>query len=104
MKTTAWHGVARLALALVMLAATPAGADSLSAPGGATVERGSVGSGTSYQSSSFLREARRYRAKERFELARQSYLKALSTCTDARDLEIIRNELAGVELLIRTMR
>lgn len=55
-------------------------------------------------SAQYLRQAREYRAEGRFELARQSYVQALSTCRDNDSLYIIRKELAGVELLIRTMR
>ena len=55
-------------------------------------------------SAQYLRQAREYRAEGRFELARQSYVQALSTCRDNDSLYNIRRELAGIELLIRTMR
>ncbi|MBQ7457003.1 MAG: hypothetical protein IJS54_05330 [Desulfovibrio sp.] len=52
----------------------------------------------------YLREARAYRAEGRYELARQSYVLALSICTNTKRLEIIRHELDGLELLLRTLR
>lgn len=52
----------------------------------------------------YVEKGRQYREDGRFELARQSYLLALSTCRDDADLAIIKRELAGVELEIRTMR
>lgn len=52
----------------------------------------------------YVEKAREYREDGRFELARQSYVLALSTCRDDADLSIIKRELAGVELEIRTMR
>lgn len=55
-------------------------------------------------SDAYLQQARNYRAAGRYELARQSYAQALSTCRNNANLEIIRRELAGIELLIRTMR
>ncbi|MBQ7585941.1 MAG: hypothetical protein IJU40_06825 [Desulfovibrionaceae bacterium] len=54
--------------------------------------------------SRYLREARKYRAEGRYELARQSYVLALSVCSHERRLSIIRQELDGVELLLRTLR
>lgn len=54
--------------------------------------------------SRYLREARKYRAEGRYELARQSYVQALSVCNSERRLDIIRHELDGIELLLRTMR
>lgn len=48
--------------------------------------------------------ARKYRNEGRYELARQSYAQALSVCNNSANLEVIRRELAGIELLIRTMR
>lgn len=52
----------------------------------------------------YLQEARLYRAEGRYDLARQSYAQALSTCRNNANLETIKRELAGTELLIRTMR
>ena len=52
----------------------------------------------------YLLQARKYRDEGRYELARQSYAQALSVCRNNANLEIIRRELAGIELLIRTMR
>ena len=51
-----------------------------------------------------MEEAREYRKQGRYELARQSYAQALSTCRNNAGLDIIKRELAGVELLLRTMR
>ena len=55
-------------------------------------------------SATYLEEAREYRKQGRYELARQSYAQALSTCRNNAGLDIIKRELAGVELLLRTMR
>lgn len=52
----------------------------------------------------YLRQARAYRADGRYDLARQAYTQALSTCRSNANLDIIKRELAGTELLIRTMR
>ncbi|MBO4334319.1 MAG: hypothetical protein J5846_00590 [Desulfovibrio sp.] len=52
----------------------------------------------------YLKEARKYRAEGRYELARQSYVLALSICSDVNRLNIIRQELDGLELLLRTLR
>ena len=52
----------------------------------------------------YLLQARKYRDEGRYELARQSYAQAISVCRNTANLELIRRELAGVELLIRTMR
>lgn len=52
----------------------------------------------------YLQEARKFRDEGRYDLARQSYALALSTCRSNANLEIIKHELAGTELLIRTMR
>lgn len=52
----------------------------------------------------YLLQARSFRDQGRYELARQSYAQALSTCRNTANLEVIKRELAGVELLIRTMR
>ena len=52
----------------------------------------------------YLDQARVWRDAGRYELARQAYAQALSTCQNTANLEIIKRELEGVELLIRTMR
>lgn len=52
----------------------------------------------------YLLQARKYRDAGRYELARQSYAQAISVCRNNANLEIIRREMAGIELLIRTMR
>lgn len=63
----------------------------------------SVGQGPNI-SIAYLQQARRYRDEGRYDLARQSYALALSTCRSDANLDIIKRELAGCELLIRTMR
>lgn len=52
----------------------------------------------------YLQQARKYRDEGRYDLARQSYAQALATCRSNANLAIIEHELAGCELLIRTMR
>ncbi|MBO4301439.1 MAG: hypothetical protein J5861_07545 [Desulfovibrio sp.] len=52
----------------------------------------------------YLEQARDFRTEGRYELARQRYLQALSICTDGETLNILKRELDGVELLLRTMR
>ena len=52
----------------------------------------------------YLGQARQFREQGRFELARQRYLQALSICADEKTVEILKRELNGVELLLRTMR
>lgn len=52
----------------------------------------------------YLLQARQFRDAGRYELARQAYAQAISTCRNNSNLEIMKRELAGVELLIRTMR
>lgn len=52
----------------------------------------------------YLEQARAWRDAGRYELARQAYAQALSTCRSNANLEIIKRELEGVELLIRAMR
>ncbi|MCR5813992.1 MAG: hypothetical protein K6G15_05835 [Desulfovibrio sp.] len=54
--------------------------------------------------SRYLREARKYRSEGRYELARQSYVLALSICSDVNRLAVIRQELDGLEMLLRTLR
>ncbi|WP_291301346.1 hypothetical protein [Desulfovibrio sp. MES5] len=63
----------------------------------------SVGQGPNI-SAKYLKQARQYRDQGRYELARQSYTQALSTCRSAEDLAVIEKELGGIELLLRTMR
>lgn len=60
--------------------------------------------GNNSLSRTYLKQARSYRAAGRYELARQSYAQALAVCADTKSLDVIRRELAGVELLIRNMR
>jgi hypothetical protein len=55
-------------------------------------------------SGKFLEQARKYRAEGRYELARQSYAQALSTSRSDEETSVIRHEMGGVELLLRTMR
>ncbi len=55
-------------------------------------------------SAKYLKQARAYRDQGRYELARQSYAQALSTCRSAAELKVIENEMGGIELLLRTMR
>ena len=55
-------------------------------------------------SAKYLKQARAYRDQGRYELARQSYAQALSTCRTTADLEVIEREMGGIELLLRTMR
>ncbi len=52
----------------------------------------------------YLGQARQFREQGRYELARQRYLQALSICADDQTLGIIKRDLNGVELLLRTMR
>lgn len=55
-------------------------------------------------SEAYLEQARNFRDEGRYELSRQSYAQALATCADNENLEIIKRELEGVELLLRTLR
>ena len=52
----------------------------------------------------YLEQARDYRAAGRYELARQSYALALSTCQQPAEMEVIKRELDGVELILRSLR
>ncbi len=52
----------------------------------------------------YLKQARNFRVRGRFELAKQYYLQALAICADEQSLKIIQRELDGTELLLRTMR
>lgn len=96
--------LASILIAVFILAAGgPAG--SMAEPIGGTPIYGNptVGRGADV-SIAYLLQARAFRDQGRYELARQSYAQALSTCRNEANLEIIKRELAGVELLIRTMR
>ncbi len=66
-------------------------------------ERPTVRSGADI-SVQYLNLARMYREQGRYELARQAYAQAISTCRNYGNLEIIKREMAGGLLLIRTMR
>ncbi|WP_297259354.1 hypothetical protein [uncultured Desulfovibrio sp.] len=61
-------------------------------------------SSTNALSRQYVKEARAFRAQGRYELARQSYVQALSVCHDLREYETIKQELNGIEMLLRTMR
>ena len=88
-------------IALCLIPAFPAFAEPI---GGTPIPpRATVGRGIDI-SVDYLLQARKFRDEGRYELARQSYAQAISTCRNEANLEIIKRELAGVELLIRTMR
>lgn len=87
---------AGLVLSASQLMAEPIG-------GGPIIGEPTVGRGVDI-SVLYLEQARAYRNSGRYELSRQSYAQALSTCRNEANLEIIKRELAGIELLIRTMR
>lgn len=55
-------------------------------------------------SAKYLKQAREYRDQGRYELARQSYAQALSSCRSTEELAVIEKEMGGIELLLRTMR
>lgn len=96
----------KLAILFLGCALALANYDNLSAePIGGTPIYGNptVGRGEDI-SIAYLLQARAFRDQGRYELARQSYALAMSTCRNSANLEIIKRELAGVELLIRTMR
>ena len=59
---------------------------------------------TNALSRQYLKEARAFRQQGRYELARQSYVQALSVCHDRKEYETIKQELNGIEMLLRTMR
>ena len=67
-------------------------------------ERANYLSEENEHSLAYLGQARQFREQGRYELARQRYLQALSICADDQTLSIIKRELNGVELLLRTMR
>lgn len=72
--------------------------------GGSPIPPGATASRGADVSLDYLRQAREYRDQGRYELSRQAYAQAISTCRNAANLEIIKREMAGIELLIRTMR
>lgn len=89
---------------VVFIALFTAAASNAAVIGGSPVPpRATVGNGADV-SVDYLLQARAYRDAGRYELARQSYAQAISTCRNLANLDIIRREMAGVELLIRTMR
>lgn len=93
-----------MVLALFLLLGAPgAGALAEPIPGAPFSGKPTIGRGEDI-SVVYLEQARNYRDQGRYELARQSYAQAISTCRNEANLEIIKWELAGVELLIRTMR
>lgn len=61
-------------------------------------------SSTNALSRQYVKEARAFRAQGRYELARQSYVQALSVCHNPVEYETIKQELNGIEMLLRTMR
>ena len=67
-------------------------------------ERANYLSEANEHSLAYLGQARQFREQGRYELARQRYLQALSICADDQTLSIIKRDLNGVELLLRTMR
>ena len=67
-------------------------------------ERANYLSEANEHSLAYLGQARQFREQGRYELARQRYLQALSICADDQTLSIIKRELNGIELLLRTMR
>lgn len=91
------HAIPLLLLAMLFLGACGAGSTA------SGIDSPSVSQGQDI-SAEYLDLARLYREQGRFELARQTYVQALATCRDTANLNIIKRELAGVELLIRTMR
>lgn len=52
----------------------------------------------------YLEQGRIFRDQGRYDLARQSFAQALSTCRNNANLDVIRREMDACELLIRTMR
>lgn len=93
----------RILLSLTLLLALAAPCLAEIVDGGPIPPNATVGSGIDL-SVDYIKQARKYRDDGRYELARQSYAQAISTCRNSGNLEVIRRELAGVELLIRTMR
>ncbi|WP_374279354.1 hypothetical protein [Desulfovibrio sp.] len=108
----ALYFAAFIALPLAALPATVQ-ADSMSSysnqPGDAQArreakERANYLSEANEHSLAYLGQARQFREQGRYELARQRYLQALSICADDQTLSVIKRELNGIELLLRTMR
>ena len=105
---------AAFALPLAALAPAPARAESMTSYGGhdpavpqdkkAAKERNEYLIEANEHSLAYLGQARQFREQGRYELARQRYLQALSICADDQTLYVIKRELNGVELLLRTMR
>ena len=91
-----------MAACALPLAALPASAlaDSMSSYNG----QANYLSDANEHSMVYLGQARQFREQGRYELARQRYLQALSICADDQTLYVIKRELNGVELLLRTMR
>lgn len=96
-------GIAVFSLCLLM-ATTALMADTLSAYDYDLQNNIVVNSGSNSESLRYLKAARAFRNAGRYELARQSYVQALSLCANSKTLNTIRSELAGVQMLIRTMR
>ena len=104
---------AAIALSFAVLPA-PALADGMSSSSGRSAtdaqakrearERDNYLSDANEHSLAYLAQARQFREQGRYELARQRYLQALSICADDQTLYVIKRELNGVELLLRTMR
>lgn len=92
-----------LVLTLLALLSLPLAASAEPIGGGPLPAKPTVDRGPDI-SVDYLAQARAFRDDGRYELARQAYAQALSTCRNYGNLEIIKRELAGVELLIRTMR
>lgn len=92
-----------LILTLLALLSLPFSIQAEPIGGGPIQGKPTVGRGPDI-SVDYLKQARAFRDDGRYELARQAYAQALSTCRNYGNLEIIKRELAGVELLIRTMR
>ena len=90
-----------LFLFALLLSPLAAGAEII---GGSPIHRGATASRGADVSLAYLKQARQFRDEGRYELSRQSYAQAISTCRNSANLEIIKREMAGVELLIRTMR
>lgn len=90
----------------LLSAAVPCQADSFTAYSDDEVATGQTVSGywPMRNTRAYLRQARRFRSEGRYELARQSYLQALSICPDPKTVHVLQRELDGVELLLRTMR
>ena len=105
---------ASAALPLAALPSAPALADSMSTYSGQSAsdaqakreaaDRANYLYDANKHSLAYLDQARQFREQGRYELARQRYLQALSICADDQTLSVIKRELSGIELLLRTMR